>query len=343
MFLGPIMLDIAGYQLTAEDRTVLCHPQVGGVILFSRNYQNITQLEELIKEIKQLRDPQLIIAVDHEGGRVQRFRDRFTLIPPMKKFGDLFHKNSEFALSLAEQCGWLLAAELLAVGIDFSFTPVLDLDYGVSSVIGDRSFSRDAHIVAQLAAALTKGLQTAGMSAVAKHFPGHGAVVADSHTEIPVDNRQLNLIEQQDLVPFNYLIQHELAAVMPAHVIYPEIDDKPAGFSTIWLQKILRQQCHFTGVIFSDDLTMAGASMMGDYPERARQALAAGCDIILICNNRNAALTVLDQPLNNSHSNTLQKCWTMMRGKSAMNYDDLRKSVRWQEIHQQLNELSLTQ
>ncbi len=333
------MLDIAGYELTAEDRQVLCHPKVGGVILFSRNYQNLNQLENLIKDIKQLRDPQLIIAVDHEGGRVQRFLEGFTRIPPMRVFGDLYRDNHLFALSLAEKCGWILASELLSVGIDFSFTPVVDLDYGVSSVIGDRSFNADPTIVSELASALVKGMKDAGMSAVAKHFPGHGAVIADSHTEIPIDNRELNSIEQNDLIPFANLIKHHVAGIMPAHVIYPKIDKTPAGFSKVWLQDVLRQKYQFQGTIFSDDLNMVGASTIGNYFERAQQAIIAGCDIVLICNNRSAALSILDNIAHNVSASAIQNRWELMRGKSTIASGELHKSAQWQEIHNILQEI----
>ncbi len=330
------MLDVAGYELTAEDRNVLCNPHVGGVILFSRNFKDIKQLENLVAEIKQLRNPQLIIAVDHEGGRVQRFREGFTHIPPMRKLGELYLKNKSYALSLATQCGWLLAAELLAVGIDFSFTPVVDLDYGVSSVIGDRSFNADPIIVSELATALIKGMHDAGMSAVAKHFPGHGAVVADSHTDIPVDDRELHIIEQNDIVPFMHLINQSVAGIMPAHVIYPKIDDKPAGFSNIWLQELLRHKYHFQGTIFSDDLDMAGASAMGNYLERAQLAINAGCDVILICNNRGAALSVLAGFSENETYSHLQKRWEIMRGKSTITLAELQKGTQWNEVHNSL-------
>lgn len=338
--LGPIMLDIAGYELTAEDRQVLCHPQVGGIILFSRNYKDIKQLENLIKDIKQLRDPQLVIAVDHEGGRVQRFREGFTHIPSMRKLGELYQENNSYALSFAKQCGWLLAVELLTVGIDFSFTPVVDLDYGISSVIGDRSFNADPAIVSELAIALIKGMRNAGMSAVAKHFPGHGAVIADSHTEIPIDSRALNIIEQKDLLPFANLIKQHVAGIMPAHVIYPKIDETPAGFSKVWLQDILRQKYHFQGTIFSDDLNMVGASTIGNYFERAQQAIKAGCDIVLICNNRSAALSILDNIANNVSSSTIQNRWELMRGKSAIAVGELHKSAQWQSIHNKLQEIT---
>lgn len=340
MTLGPLMIDIAGIELTAEDKKILTHPLVGGVILFSRNYKNIDQLQRLIKEIKQLRKPQLVIAVDHEGGRVQRFRDGFTRIPPMRKLGELYQENISQALSLTEKCGWLLAAELLSVGVDFSFTPVVDLDYGVSDVIGDRSFNAESKIVEQLAAELIKGMQNAGMSAVAKHFPGHGAVIADSHFDVPVDPRDFNTIEQKDIAPFIHLIKQKVAGIMPAHVIYSNVDKNPAGFSDIWLNKLLRQKYHFNGVIFSDDLSMAGASVMGDFSERARLALLAGCDIILVCNNRDAVLSIMNSFSEVADVERLSYCWELMRGKSVMSYDELHQAERWKDIQHQLQGLT---
>lgn len=340
MSLGPLMIDIAGLELSAEDKKILAHPLVGGVILFSRNYKNIDQLKKLVKEIKQLRNPQLVISVDHEGGRVQRFREGFTRIPPMSKFGDLYQQNISHALSLTEKCGWILAAELLSVGIDFSFTPVVDLDYGISEVIGDRSFNREPRIVEQLAFALMKGLQKAGMSAVAKHFPGHGAVIADSHIDVPIDDRDFDTIEQKDIAPFIHLIKQNVSGIMPAHVIYSKIDKNPAGFSDVWLKKLLRQKYHFNGVIFSDDLSMEGASVMGDFSERARHALYAGCDVVLVCNNRDAVMSVINNFSEKIDFDRLAYCWELMRGKSLISYDDLHRSEQWNEIHHQLRELS---
>lgn len=324
MQLGPLMIDVMALELTAEDREILKHPLVGGVILFTRNYENTEQLQALINDIKKLRDPRLIIAVDHEGGRVQRFREGFTRIPPMRNFGDLYQKDKQLALKYTEQTGWLLAAELLAMGVDFSFTPVVDLDYGVSTVIGDRSFSSDPHIVALLAASLINGLHNAGMAAVAKHFPGHGAIAADSHIDIPVDERDLTIIEQADLIPFFNLIKKDLDAVMPAHVIFPKIDDKPVGFSQKWLQELLRQKYQFSGAIFSDCLSMAGATIIGDYPQRAREALSAGCDICLICNDRNGVISVLDKLSINKFSPLLSQQWERMRGKQQFILSDLK-------------------
>jgi len=271
------MLDLNGVDITPEEREILSHPLVGGVILFSRNFASVAQLEALVESLHEIRSPRLLIAVDHEGGRVQRFRDGFTALPAAAHFGQVYDQNPQLGHHLAEVAGWLMAVELRAVGIDFSFAPVLDVDHGVSAVIGDRAFHQDPAVVTELARAYIKGMHEAGMAATGKHFPGHGGVEADSHTAIPVDERDYNDIYAHDILPFKRLVQHGLAAVMPAHVIYPKVDKLPAGFSSYWLKEILRQRLGFQGVIFSDDLDMQGASVIGDsYTERARVALAAG-------------------------------------------------------------------
>ncbi len=284
MSLGPIMLDVVGTELTADDIRRLQHPLVGGVILFKRNFINNAQLNALTASIHAVRYPPLLIAVDHEGGRVQRFREGFTKIPPMREFGKIWDKNPKKAKELATEAGWILAAELRAHGVDFSFTPVLDMDYGDSLVIGDRAFHLEPKAINDLAFALMQGLKKGGMSAVGKHFPGHGFVVADSHVSMPVDDREFDQIAQNDMQPFRMLIDDGIQAIMPAHVIYPKVDDKPAGFSPRWLQKILRERLGFNGVIFSDDLSMEAASAGGDVTSRALAALNAGCDMVLLCN-----------------------------------------------------------
>jgi beta-N-acetylhexosaminidase len=282
--LGPVMLDVEGRQLTADDRRRLQHPQCGGVILFSRNFESAEQLSALCGEIRALREPQLLIAVDHEGGRVQRFRAGFTAIPPMRDYGRLWDSDPEAAQRDAEQAGYLIASELSACGVDFSFAPVLDLDYGRSKVIGDRAFHSDPQAVVALAGALISGLRAGGVASVGKHFPGHGYVEADSHLDVPEDPRSLEQIEASDLVPFARMANAGLAAVMPAHVVYPAVDRQPAGFSRRWLKDILRERLHFDGVIFSDDLTMEGARVAGDISARAEAAFQAGCDMVLVCN-----------------------------------------------------------
>jgi beta-N-acetylhexosaminidase len=287
--LGPVMVDVEGLVLTAEERLRLAHPLVGGVILFSRNFESLAQLRTLTGAIHALRDPALPIAVDHEGGRVQRFRDGFTRLPPMRALGAIYQRDSAAGLRAAEATGYVLAAELLAAGVDFSFTPVLDVDFGASSIIGDRAFAADPQAIADLAGGLIAGMAQAGMASVGKHFPGHGYVPADSHVAIPVDEREFDAIAAADLVPYRTLIAKGLDGIMPAHVIYPRVDASPAGFSALWLRTILRRQLGFDGVIFSDDLSMEGASVAGGMTDRAQAALEAGCDMVLVCNAPTAA------------------------------------------------------
>lgn len=294
MGIGPVMLDVVGKTLTAEDEKRLRHPLVGGVILFARNYESPRQLAELTASIRAVRTPSLLISVDHEGGRVQRFREGFTKIPPMRELGKLWDAHPKKARHLAEQTGWVLAAELRAQGVDFSFTPVLDVDYGSSGVIGDRAFHAEPQAIAELAHSLMIGMKKAGMSTVGKHFPGHGFVRADSHLEIPVDERDFADIEMCDLIPFRQMVNFGLTAVMPAHVIYPKIDPRPAGFSKVWLKDILRGELGFEGCIFSDDLSMEGATVAGGIVQRAEAALNAGCDMVLVCNKPESADELLD-------------------------------------------------
>lgn len=289
MSLGPLMLDIAGTELTETDCARLSHPLVGGVILFARNYASPPQLAELTATIRALRYPSLLIAVDQEGGRVQRFRDGFTRLPPMRVLGEIHDRNPDHAHHLASQAGYVLAAELKACGVDLSFTPVLDLNHGQSCVIGDRAFHREPRVVADLALALRDGLQSAGMAAVAKHFPGHGAIQADTHIETAIDTRNYADIEKEDLIPFRRMINAGLSGIMAAHVIYPAIDQHPAGFSGEWLQRILRHDLRFEGCIFSDDLCMQAARNYGSITHRAEKALQAGCDMVLVCNDPDAA------------------------------------------------------
>jgi beta-N-acetylhexosaminidase len=284
MGLGPVMLDVQGVQLTAEDCARLNHPLVGGVILFARNDESPRQLIDLTASIRAQRNPPLLIAVDHEGGRVQRFREGFTRIPAMRELGKIWDEHPKRAKHLAQQVGYVLAAELRASNVDFSFTPVLDMDYGSSGVIGDRAFHSEPQAIAELAHSLLLGLKQGGMQSVGKHFPGHGFVRADSHLEIPVDSRSYTDIELADLIPFRQMVNYGLTAIMPAHVIYPRVDSAPAGFSSIWLQKILRGELGFEGCIFSDDLSMEGAAVAGGIVARAEAALNAGCDMVLVCN-----------------------------------------------------------
>lgn len=290
---GPVMVDVAGFRLSEAERTRLSHPLVGGVILFRRNFQNIEQLKALTADIRSLRSPALLIAVDHEGGRVQRFLEGFTRLPPMNVLGELWQQDEAAARAAAEDVGVVLAAELRACGIDLSFTPVLDLDWGRCAVIGNRAFHREPAVVAELALALQRGLQQGGMSTCGKHFPGHGFVSGDSHFVMPQDDRSLSELEADDLIPFARMAAAGMGSVMPAHVVYPAVDQRPAGFSPVWLQDILRGQLGFDGVIFSDDLGMEGAAGAGSFVERAEAALAAGCDMVLVCNQPERADEVL--------------------------------------------------
>lgn len=285
MSLGPLMVDIEGLELTAADMKLLQHSLVGGVILFSRNYQDPEQLERLTKSIHELKTPNLLIAVDQEGGRVQRLRNGFTELPAAAIIGSIYDKDKQSAVSLAQRFGWLLAVELRAVGIDFSFAPVLDVFNPKSTVINDRAFHSDPSAIVDIASGFINGLKRGGVAAIGKHFPGHGSVAADSHLELPIDDRSYYDLSQLDLIPFRRLAE-KLQGVMPAHVLYPKVDNVAAGFSPVWIQKILREEYQFQGVVFSDDLSMKGALSAGDIVERAVAAKNAGCDMVLVCNDR---------------------------------------------------------
>lgn len=287
-----VMIDVDGTQLVDEDKALLRHPAVGGLILFTRNYEDPQQLRYLVQSIRAER-PEILIAVDHEGGRVQRFREGFITLPPMAVLGKHYQEAPQAALSGATLVGQLMAAELVDLGIDISFAPVLDVDAGISTIIGDRSFHKDPQVVTLLASAFIDGMQLAGMAATGKHFPGHGSVVADSHLELPVDPRALAEIKAHDMVPFVALADR-LQGIMPAHIVYPEVDTQPAGFSQYWLQTILRQELGFHGIIFSDDLGMEGAAQVGGYAERAEAAFTAGCDMVLACNDRSGQIQVIE-------------------------------------------------
>lgn len=293
MTLGPLMVDVAGVALEPAEREMLSHPLVGGVILFSRNYESPAQLERLVAEIHSLRSPPLLVGVDQEGGRVQRFREGFTRLPPMRIVGRRHAGDRQAGLALARSLGWLMAAELRAAGVDLSFAPCVDLDWGVSEVIGDRAFAAGAADVGELAVAWMLGMREAGMCATAKHFPGHGRVVADSHVALPVDRRELADLEP-DLAPYRRLIANGLPAVMAAHVVFPAVDSRPASLSRPWVEGVLRGELGFRGAVLTDDLSMAGAAAFGGIAARAAMALEAGCDLLLVCNDRAAVLELLD-------------------------------------------------
>ncbi len=299
---GILMLDLEGQRVTADERALVQQPAVGGVILFSRNVADREQVKALVAELRAIR-PDLLIAVDQEGGRVQRLRRGFSPLPAMARFGELYASNPARAVALCHDCGWLMATEVLSAGMDFSFAPVLDVGRPISTVIGDRAFSDHIPTLIALACAFLRGMKEAGMPTTGKHFPGHGGVAADSHTDIPVDDRTLSVLESEDLLPFHQCLPL-LDAIMPAHVIYSQIDVACAGFSSFWLQTILRGELGFGGVIFSDDLVMAGAAAAGSMADRVDAALVAGCDMLLVCNDRAAALEALDH-INRAHSEQL--------------------------------------
>jgi beta-N-acetylhexosaminidase len=327
--LGPLMVDIPGKTLTPEDRDVLRHPLVGSVILFTRNYADPQQLEALVADIRGLRSPPLLVAVDHEGGRVQRFRSGFSVLPAMRRVGQEYDLDHQQGLAMARSLAWLMAIELRVVGIDYSFAPCVDLDYGVSEIIGDRAFHSDPEIVARLALAFVQGMRQAGMAATAKHFPGHGAVVADSHLALPVDRRTLADITA-DLLPYRRLIPNDLAAIMMGHVLFPEVDSVPASFSRRWVTNFLRGELDFRGVVFADDLTMEGASAMGGVVERAEAALAAGCDVLPVCNRRESVIALLDG-LKSSPGPASQMRVLRMRGKEAPSRAELLASSEYRD------------
>ncbi|MDH5357096.1 MAG: beta-N-acetylhexosaminidase [Gammaproteobacteria bacterium] len=330
MTLGPLMVDLVGLELSEQERDILRHPLVGGVILFSRNYQSPEQISALTENIRALRDPHLLISVDHEGGRVQRFRKGFTRLPPVGALGKHYMQHPKQTLERAEITGWLMAAELRSVGVDFSYAPVLDLDYGVSEVIGDRAFHRDPEAVSAMAGAYIQGMKRAWMPAVGKHFPGHGAVEVDSHLDLPVDSRHFEDMLQADMLPFRRLCHSELAGIMPAHIVYEQSDDLPAGFSPFWIKEILRDRLGFQGAVLSDDLSMEGAAMIGDSLARAEAALSAGCDMVLLCNNPESVVQVIDglkikdDPVRNMRL-------IRLHGRHGLNRDELLASQEWKD------------
>jgi beta-N-acetylhexosaminidase len=295
MYYGPVWIDLEGSTLTAKEKELLKNQSVGGILLFTRNYTGLDSLKALIAEIRANAKNSLLIAVDHEGGRIWRFKEGFTKLPPAADYGKLYDKDSKAALNLAFNAGWVMASELLDCGIDLSLAPVLDLDKGISEVIGDRAFHQDVQVIAELAAAFIRGMNQVGMAATGKHFPGHGGIVTDSHLAEAIDPRPLQTLLAEDMVPFAKL-SNQLAAIMPAHVIYPAVDSVPAGFSKRWLQEILRKELQFKGAVISDCLSMKGASMAGDFVLRARMALDAGCDMVILAQqDREQLQWVLDK------------------------------------------------
>jgi beta-N-acetylhexosaminidase len=333
------MLDIEGQSLSPADRDLLREPGVGGVILFTRNYESAEQIGDLVAEIRALRSPPLLVAVDHEGGRVQRFREGFTLVPPMRHIGREYDRDADSGLTAAREAGWLIASELRVVGIDLCFAPCVDLDWGVSEIIGNRSFHRNPDVVSDLANAFARGLRSAGMAAVAKHFPGHGAVLADSHLKLPVDRRDYGLI-LDDMRPYERLVSNgAIAGVMLAHIVYEQIDAQPAGFSEYWIQRELRSRLGFDGAVFCDDLSMKATSDYGPMAERSRLALEAGCDMVLVCNDRDAAHEAVDAL--NDYSNPLSLVrLARLHGTGQPLRETLLASEKWQAVNERFRHWS---
>ena len=340
MTLGPLMVDLEGTAISETERDLLLLPEVGGVILFTRNFESVEQITDLVEEIHGLKSPRILVAVDHEGGRVQRFHEGFSRIPAAASYAQLAKAKDaqdwlQQSRQLAENAGWLMAIELRACGIDFSFAPVLDLAHGLSGVIGDRAFDSKPATVSTLAYAFMHGMNKAGMQAVGKHFPGHGGVVEDSHVAMPVDHRELEELLRSDIIPFENMIENKLAAIMPAHVIYDKVDEKPAGYSSFWIENILRQRFGFQGVIFSDDLSMEAAGIVGGFGERADAALTAGCDMALVCNHLDGAIEAAEYIKGYSNP-TSQLRLVRMHGEHDISWSQLKQNEHWQQISAQI-------
>ena len=334
---GVVMLDLRGLIVEIDERQLLTHPQVGGVILFSKNYSSAAQLEDLIASIKQCND-HLLVAVDQEGGRVQRFRDQFLTLPELRTIGVEYEKDPEQGIAAAKLCAWAMAAELMQYGVDISFAPVLDLFDVNSPVIKERAFSYDGATVGEIGLAYIEGMHDAGMAATGKHFPGHGKVLADSHTELPTDTRNLDDIRENDLIPFAKCIQ-SLDAIMPAHIVYPQVDEHCAGFSNIWIKGLLRAELGFDGVVFSDDLTMNAAHSAGSITERADLALAAGCDMVLVCNQPEQAAELVSYLDEKQQAGNYRI--SSMLAKNASKHAGLYESDRWQQAKELIGRLSV--
>ena len=336
--MGPVMLDVQGTSLSQEDKEIIQHPLVGGLIFFTRNYQSPEQITQLSQQVRIAAKKSILIAVDHEGGRVQRFRDGFSVIPAMGQLWQMAEQNLVLAKELAKQSAILMALEVQAVGIDISFAPVLDIN-NISDVIGDRAFHQQSDYVTELADAFICGLHQVGMKATGKHFPGHGSVKADSHIDLPIDKRSTAEIFQQDLMPFKQLIARDkVDALMPAHVIFPDVDSQAVGFSHHWLQNILRQQLGFNGVIFSDDLSMQGAASVGGFIERAEAAQSAGCDMLLLCNNRKGCIDVLDNANISVSLTSDQRLNNLLKTTNKTNaWPALKQDVAWMTASEVLN------
>lgn len=338
--MGPVILDILGLELSSEEKEILQHPQVAGLIFFSRNYESTKQLKDLILQIRDSSKKRLLLTVDQEGGRVQRFLSGFTPLPALGKIGQLYEKNPSQAIQLAKLHGWLMASELLAIGINLSFTPLLDLDKANNQVIRTRAFHGDPTIVVTLGRSIIEGIKQAGLCTVGKHFPGHGSVTSDTHTELTVDIRDYKTIENDDLIPFTELSAN-LDAIMTSHIIYNKIDTLPCGFSSYWLQTILRKKLNFSGAIFTDDLSMEAVKAVGNITERVQLALEAGCDAVLICNNRKDAITALEYlessaDLPKNTNKRLQKLFP----HRTLDPISLRRSTAWHDAVNQLSNLN---
>lgn len=339
--IGSFVIDIEGKTLSPLECELVAHPLVGGVILFARNYESREQLKVLCQALRSSRKNPLLIMVDQEGGRVQRFINEFTRLPNMALIGKLYDRNPKQAYDLARDCGWLMAIELLSVGVDLSLGPVLDLNKGINHAIGDRAFHADPEIVTNLTAAFMQGMRLAGMAATAKHFPGHGSISTDSHAAIPIDERSLSEIEQSDLVPFIKSIKTGITAIMAAHIVFPKIDHLPVGFSHVWLNDILRTRFGFVGTVFSDDLNMEGANISANYSDRFDAARKAGCDFVLLCNNRQGVIQVLENLSYSSHQLSAEK-WSILRGNLSHMQMPLKENPKWLNMRELLQNLMMS-